>query len=386
MKESQRLILSILANSGETLLASEDPGDRHMVGEMITYLNESDVSFTPEAIGVAGEFFYGLGDEERMEFCLNAADSGFGRENRFGAYRSIYRGLLHYSESPQHYEQQLHNAVFYLKEHGEPLPYLKQDDRKFMEQVRQRGEGSRQALIVRTQGGFSVIAAGDGRQLPWRTRKGRELFAYLLELEGEPVERSRLIEVLWQEEIPDNAVAMLHNMIYNMRKELSAYCLDKTVVYEKRHYRLNMDNLASDSVQVHRMMGLVRKGDISALKAEADYFSQYNGRYLRDIDSPWADACGDAADEAFADGCRLLAEDAVNEGRLEDAVVYYGNILTVSPYEESAAAALLGLYGRQRKWKQLKDCYQNFSELLKEDLGFEPGEEVQRAYRKYSRG
>lgn len=375
-----------MANSGETLLASEHLADRHIVGEMITYLNESDVPFTPEAIGVAGEFFYGLDDTERMEFCLNEADSGLGRENRFGAYRSIYRGLAHYREAPQHYEQQIHNALFYLEEHKEPLPYLKQDDRTLLEQVRHRKGGGGQTLVVRTQGEFSVIAAADGRQLPWRTRKGRELFAYLLELEGEPVDRSRLMEVLWQEEIPDNAVAMLHNMIYNMRKELSAYCLDKIVLYEKRHYRLVMDNLASDSVLVHRMMELVQRRDVAALRKEADYFWHYNGRYLRDIDSPWADACGDAADGAFAEGCRLLAEDAGASGRLDEAAVYYGNILTVSPYDETAAAALLTLYGRQRKWKQLVECYESFSELLMEDLGFAPGEEVQRAYQKYRRG
>ena len=382
MKESERLLMTVLEKSGETLLASEDPVDRHMVGEMITFLNEENIPLSPEAMGVAGEFFYSIDDTSRMEFCLNEADSGFGRENRFGTYRSIYRGLLHYREAPQHYNQQLYNALFYLEEHNEPLPYLKKRDQSFLKQIKGRSVGSSQVLVVRTQGEFSVIAAQDGRQLPWRTRKGRELFAYLLELEGAPVERSHLIEVLWQDEIPDNAVAMLHNMIYNMRKELSTYCLEKIVIYEKRHYRLCMDNLASDSVQVHRMNTLVQKKDMNALRKEIDFFLQYNGRYLRDIDSIWANACGDEADEHYAAGCRLLAEDATVRGDFDTAIVLYQNIRLVSPYDERAVAALLMLYGRLRRWEKLKNCYQNFSELLMEDLGVEPSEEVKRAYRK----
>ena len=380
MKESDRLIRTVLEKSGETLLSSDNPIDRHMVGEMITYLNEEGGLASPEAYGVAGEFFYSIGDTQRMEVCLNEADSGYGRENRFGIYRSIYRGLLHYNEAPQHYNKQLYNALFYLKEHSEPLPYLKKEDGRLLEKIRRRGEGGAQALVVRTQGEFSVRAAQDGRQLPWRTRKGRELFAYLLELEGRSVERGHLIEVLWQEEIPDNAVAMLHNMIYNMRKELSAYCLDKIVIYEKRRYRLCMDNLASDSVQVHQMMELVRKKDAEALRQEEDFFLQYNGRYLRDIDSTWADRLGDAADEAFVQGCRMLASLAEECRQTEKAEVFYRNILLVSPYEEEVAASLLTLYASQRKWKLFRDFYREFSERLLEDLGVEPGRKVREAY------
>ena len=385
MKESEKLLLDLLEKTGEALLATKNPIHHHMVGELVTFLNDKGLLFTPEALGVTGEFFYSIGDRERMEFCLNEADSGFVRENRFAAYRSIYRGLFNYRKAPQHYEQQIHNALFFLKEHNEPLPFLTDDDGTLLEQIKARGRSGMQVLVVRTQGEFSVIASQDGRMLPWRTRKGRELFAYLLEREGEPVERGHLIEILWPEEIPDNAVAMLHNMIYNMRRELSAYCLDKMVVYEKKHYRLNMDNLASDSLMVHEMMRLAKEADFLALRKKEDYFLHYNGRYLKDIDSPWADALGNEADAAFVKGCGILAGEAFAAGNYDRAIRFNENILLVSPYEEEAAAALLAGYGEKRDWNRLQSFYQIFTERLQKDLGLSPGKGIEAAYRKYIR-
>ena len=385
-EKTDRLLLIMLDRFGDALMMSENDADRQILGEMLAAFAQKGIILTPKGMGVAGQYYYHTGDYAMMEYCLNEADSGFGKENRYGTYRSIYRGLRHYNEAPGHYDKQIHNALFFLKENNEPLPYLTPDDRERLDLLGQQGAGRTQALIVRTQGEFSVRAAKDGQLLPWRTRKGRELFAYLLEMEGVPVSRDRLMEVLWPEEIPENAISQIHNMIYNMRKELSAYCLEQVVIYEKKHYRLCMDNLASDSVLVHRMIGPVQEKDMDALEREEDYFLHYNGRYLRDIDSAWANRCGDFADEIYQTGCRLLADRATENGDFDKAVRLYGNILTVSPYEESAAAGLLRLYGRMRKWKKLKDCYQSFCELLREDLGVEPGVEVEEAYREATGG
>ena len=379
---TDRLLLVLLDKFGETLMLSEKDEDRRILGDMLAVLADKGIILTAKGMGVAGQYYYYTGDNAMMEYCLNEADSGFGKENRFGTYRSIYRGLLHYNQAPGHYDKQIHNALFFLRENREPLPYLKPGDKKHLTALGQQGAGGAQALIVRTQGEFSVRAAKDGQLLPWRTRKGRELFAYLLEMEGEPVSRDRLMEVLWPEEIPENAVSQIHNMIYNMRKELSAYCLEQVVIYEKKHYRLSMDSLASDSLLVHRMIQPVQERDLDVLQREEDYFLQYNGRYLRDIDSQWANRCGDFADEIFQSGCRLLAEQAAQDGNLEKAVRLYGNILLVSPYEESAAAKLLLCYGRMRKWKKLQDFYQGFTGLLHTDLGIKPGRDVVQAYQK----
>ncbi|MBQ7676709.1 MAG: hypothetical protein IJT32_00600 [Lachnospiraceae bacterium] len=379
MNEAEELLLTILEDNGAALLSSGREGIAS-VGKMIAYLEREGVVFSPAAMGIAGQYYYAVGQTAEMERCLTDADIAFGAENRFAIYRQMYRALLHYDTDAAHYVKLLNNASFYLHEHGEPLPFLLPQDEKRLAAVRREQEGAAKQLCVRTLGGFSVTAKADGRELPWRTRKGRELFAYLLELEGQTIDRSHLIEVLWPEEIPKNAVALLHNMIYNMRKELSAYSMDGIVVYEKKRYRLLMDDIQSDSVLLHRVMDAVRRVDMEELSKEKEFFLSYQGAYLKDIDSPWADAVRQAWDEAFRMGCMFLAEDAELRRDYETAVKLYDNILAVSPYEESAAAKLLELYTRQRRWEKREECFKSFAARMEEDLGIAPGEEVLLAY------
>lgn len=378
MNEADELLLTILEDNGMALLSSGKSGISS-VGKMISYLEQEGVVFSPVAMGIAGQYYYAMGQTAEMERCLTDADAAYGAENRFAIYRQMYRALLHYDSDVAHYVKLLNNASFYLHEHGEPLPFLLPEDANRLAVIRREQEAETKQLRVRTLGTFSVTANEDGRELPWRTRKGRELFAYLLELEGQAIDRSRLIEVLW-EEIPKNAVALLHNMIYNMRKELSAYGMEGIVVYEKKLYRLLMDDINSDSVLLHRVMEAVRNVDMDVLHREKEFFLTYRGAYMKDIDSPWASAVRAAADESYRMGCMFLAEDAESKGDYKTAVKLYDNILAISPYEESAAAKLLELYTKQRRWKKREECFKTFAARLKEDLGVAPGEEVLLAY------
>jgi len=241
-------------------------------------------------------------------------------------------------------------------------------------------EGCGNILKVRTFGAFQVTAAGDGKELAWRTKKGRELFAYLLDIEGKAVGRRELIEVLWQDEIPEKAVALLHNMIYNIRKELSAYGLGLILTYERKRYRLNMEGIACDFYHIRKVVGLVEEGNVSRLMMEYKSFLVYWGSYLEDIDSFWAEAKRGYYDEMYKKGCFLLAEQFTKENKRETAIKLYQNILLVEPYSEKAVEKMLLLYGEQREWEKVQRCYKEFKETLERDLGIVPGEEVLGAY------
>lgn len=244
-------------------------------------------------------------------------------------------------------------------------------------------EGRRGSLRVRTFGAFQVIVPEDGRELSWRTKKGRELFAYLLDIEGRAVGRRELMEVLWQDEIPEKAVALLHNMIYNIRKELSAYGMGTILIYEKKKYRIDMEGMACDFYQIKRIAGLVERGNTAPLMAEYKSFLGYWGSYLEDIDNCWAQAKRGYYDEVYKKGCFMLAEQFAKENNPETAIKLYQNILSREPYSEKAVEKMLLLYGEQREWEKVMRCYVEFKEIMERDLGIAPGEGVLRAYHRY---
>ena len=231
-----------------------------------------------------------------------------------------------------------------------------------------------------------VTAGEDGRELAWRTKKGRELFAYLLDIEGGPVDRRQLMETLWPEEIPENAVAMLHNMIYNIRKELSDYRLEKLITYENKKYQLNMDEIESDSLYWSRLAGYVKKKDTAELMRNLDAFLLYPGRYLDDIDNVWAAEKREYYDSIYRTGCEYLAGYLSGQGETDKAVQLYGNILMTDPYSESTTEKLIRLYGERREWEKMKRCYEEFRTRLKRDLGIKPEEALERTYRSFRAG
>lgn len=244
-------------------------------------------------------------------------------------------------------------------------------------------EQSKEMLTANSFGRFRVTAGMDGREFEWRTRKGRELFAYLLDIGGKPVERRTLLDILWREEMPGSSVAMLHNMIYNIRKELSVYQLETILVYENKQYRLDMERISCDITRIEELAQSVRQRKISELRENADSFLEYWGSYLEDIDSPWAEARRQYYDEIYIQGCFLLAEQFMEEEAEEQAVLLYQNILKLSPYSEEAMKGLLLVYGQQKRWEKVRKSYQSFEDVLKRDLGIAPGKEVTEAYRHF---
>ncbi|MBQ4463463.1 MAG: hypothetical protein II915_03505 [Eubacterium sp.] len=374
---STELLIEVMEQRGSQLLAG-----RSALGRIIRYLEEEGVRFTTVASGIAGQYYYAEGNMERMEEYLNAADSAFGKENRYAAYRSIYRALSRYDADPVRYEKQLRSALFFLREEDEPMPWLKPESEKRLERMLREGESGERSLLVESLGGFRVIAARDNKEIAWRTRKGRELFAYLTDLRGETVDRRKLMEILWPEEIPANAVAMLHNMIYNIRKELSDYSLEGILVYENKRYRLYTEDLKNSADALYEIVDPVEHQDMGKLREKEKYFLEFHGRYLEDIDAAWADERREYYDRIYRRGCELLAEDMVTQDKCDEAIRLYHNIQKLDPYDEYSAERLLHLYGKKREWDAMKKFYDAFCKRLSDELGIEPGEAVVSAYEK----
>lgn len=372
-------LLMIIEQYGKELLCRKN---RKALGIMIEYLEKNTVLLLPEVSGIVAQYFYIRGNFNKMEGYLNAADSSFGKDNKYACYRSLYRALIKLDEDKEKYKKQVHNALFFLKESDAGLPYLKEKEEKKLKELTEKGN-KHEAIKVCTFGSFQVTALEDEKELAWRTRKGRELFAYLLDIEGKAVERRRLIELLWQDEIPENAVAMLHNMIYNIRKELSAYRLENMLVYENRKYRLEMGKIACDFFHVKEIARLVEGKNRAGLRGEYKNFLRYWGSYLEDIDSIWAEEKRVYYDEIFKKGCWMLAEQFVKEDNYETALILYKNILSVDPYSEEAVEKILLLYGEQKKWEKVRQCYRDFEKILAKDLGITPGKDVLAAYHSY---
>lgn len=335
-----------------------------------------------EVLGTAAQYYYQMGQTERMEDCLNQADSVFGKENKFGMYRALYRGLLQYGEDEEKNSRRVRNTLFSLEQNHYPLPYLKREEGELLARIRGDGGGEKIGrLKVSFFGEFRAVAEGEGKPLSFRTRKGGELFAYMIRRNGRLLGRRQLLSALWNDEMPDNAVTMLHNMLYNLRKELSAYRLENLIEYREKVYRIHMEQVETDVEEIDGLCRMADREDRRELVKHQERFRVYWGRYLEDVDGLWVLEDREYYDARFMKGCSILAEEALKEGRFGDGALFYRNALLVNGYSEEWEIGLLKSYGMMGNLRQVKNEYQRFCAYVRKELQTEPGEKLNRVYR-----
>lgn len=356
-----------------------------LVKQCIDTLLEKEHEFSVFELEIAAEYFYRIGDHKQMETYLNYADSMFGSENKYGMYRSLYRALFHFEEEPEKYERQINNVLFFLEENHIAFPYLLEREQVVLDRIKQEKTldlqvSKEKKIKVTAFGTFQAVVLEDGRELSWRTKKGSELFAYLLDRDGEAVERKILLAELWKTELPNNAVAMLHNMFYNMRKELSYYNLEHIVQYKNKKYSIDVSLIQSDLEEMKLIANYVETKNVEKLQEHKRTFLTYKGRYLEDMDNEWIRGKQEYYEKIFEKGCCILAEECMERAEYEGALLYLKNALSVSVYSEKIMGMMMQCYQGLHDLKGAKKQYEEFCILLKNELDLTPGEELQKSY------
>jgi predicted ATPase/DNA-binding SARP family transcriptional activator len=209
--------------------------------------------------------------------------------------------------------------------------------------------------------------------------KQRALLATLLLRRNEVVSRDRLIEVLWGDDPPASAAGSLQVYVHALRRELGTtriethglgYCI-----------RLGPGELDLDTFE--RLLGRARRAlaDQHPSDAEADLraaLALVEGDPLADL----AGAEGLAADARRLEELRLEAIELRNDAELElgrhaALAADLQTLVAEFPFRERLRAQqMLALY-RAGRQKEALECYRAARDTLVEELGVEPGLELQ---------
>ncbi len=272
--------------------------------------------------------------------------------------RTLYLDIIMYNENPKEYKASLLNFFH-----------------EYLNTIRDT-----KRIYITCFGQFKVEVMGEQSELKWRTKKGCELFAYLYHMQGVPITRKVLLNILWPNEIQKNAVTMFHNMIYNIRKELMKYGLEEVIQYKDKMYSLNMKWIESD-YDVRKT--LIEKSDqIEYLLEQEHLVKSYPGQYLENIDNNWTIELKEFYDKKYIVSCMRLADYYIERKQYENALIYLRNILQVDNLKEIAIGKVLLCYGSIGEKKLLQQEYLAFEHLLQKELNVEPCEYVKQMYHK----
>ncbi|QNK56216.1 response regulator [Paenibacillus sp. PAMC21692] len=163
------------------------------------------------------------------------------------------------------------------------------------------------SLVLKVMGSMELYGPL-GQLITWRTRKTKELFAYLWHAGGEPVYRLRLMDDLWPEVPVERAQTLLHTTIYNLRRILKQIGFEDCVRFgDERYWLLTDDRIGSDYAE---LMAIFNRVQFITLEQGEKILSLYRGDYLDTEYYGWAIARRQKMRDEAAHCLRGLAERA----------------------------------------------------------------------------
>ncbi|MCR4779599.1 MAG: winged helix-turn-helix domain-containing protein [Ruminiclostridium sp.] len=356
----------ILKTYGERFLGNYE---FELIGYCGDIIEKNGGSRDPEVLGVLAQYYYYSGEPAKMEAAYNMADSMFGKENRYSVYRRFYNGLMRYEGNKELYTANVRSACEYLEANSLPLPFLHQKELDTLALIREGTDDSGKLRIYRF--GTLRLSVGD-TEIQCKSRKSIELIAYMLERDGKPVPREELMNMLWRENIPSNAVAMLHNVIYGLRRELTAFGLENVIIYKNKSYTLDMSMIVEDDREILDVCEAAENGDRKAVAAHASVLERYWGRYLGTNDSRGTQERKEYYDRCFINASLMAAELCRESGDREKELLYLKNALEVDPFSEQIVCGYMMCCFALGKPDKAKKKYEDYARLIDEELGIAP--------------
>ena len=234
-----------------------------------------------------------------------------------------------------------------------------------------------EGVRFRILGPLEVDGVSDGALL--RRPKPRALLAMLLLNANRPVSTAALVEGLWGDAEPPSALGALQNYVSQLRKTLGR----DVVLRRAPGYLLRVD---PDELDVERFERLVADAGRAEPRERADLLrealSLWRGAPLAEFaDEPFAAAEIPRLEELHVAAAEELLATELELGRHTDAVAALERLVRQHPLRERLRVLLmLALYRSGRQADALA-AYRDARRTLDEQLGLDPGEELQRLER-----
>jgi predicted ATPase/DNA-binding SARP family transcriptional activator len=233
----------------------------------------------------------------------------------------------------------------------------------------------------------SVAVVGEEGPLPLGAPKQRALLAFLLLHANAAVSRDRLIDAVWGTAPPRSAVSSLQVYVHGLRQALGAERIER----QGTGYRFQLDPVELDFARFER---LVERADAALGSGRATDACE-DLRHALDLwaGAPLADLAGEPVHEEAAQQLeerRLRAVELFHDaelalGRHDELVPELELLVAAEPYRERLRAQhALALYRSGRQADALAAC-RAARTLLVEELGVDPGPELQELERRILR-
>jgi DNA-binding SARP family transcriptional activator/tetratricopeptide (TPR) repeat protein len=232
------------------------------------------------------------------------------------------------------------------------------------------------------------VRIGDS-EITISAKRDRIMLAMLLLHAPDPVPLSRLVEAIWDDQPPHNSRNQVHGCVSRWRKRFAdAGVQQQMIMTDQAGYQIPVELPDLDLLEFRRLRDEARSAAANGRPMEA--YERYRaalglwrGPALAGIDSSVVRRAAAALDEEHVqvqEECLRLAleHDLGGPGVLTAEIA---SLVGQHPFREALQAALLRALYRAGRQADALAAYRDYRERLNDELGTEPGDELQRLHR-----
>lgn len=228
-------------------------------------------------------------------------------------------------------------------------------------------------------GGFDILDVA-GQPIKWRTLKTKEMMAYFLVKEGQPVSKWELMADLWPDLNEEQSRTYLHTTLYNLKKALKDAGGNGQIHYLSGQYHAGFGDMANP-LRVYREF----ERSFPALTKETEGAYQamaalYQGELFARLDYPWSSPYREMCFGLFRQACIRLCRYYLDKGEPEAAARAARQLLAQSEIDEEAHEMMLQVHFRRNDRIALRHQYELLKRVLLSELGLPSKPAVERLY------
>ncbi|MCT6923281.1 MULTISPECIES: response regulator [Bacillales] len=239
-------------------------------------------------------------------------------------------------------------------------------------------------LKVQTFGCLEVSSTQYG-EVKWRSKKNKELFAYLLMKRGKSVAKMRLIEDVFPEMPVKNAETYLHTAVYQLRAVLKDHGFKSHVISGQEKYRLDLTNMDVDFLQFEQGVAMLTQINKDNEHVALELEKQVNGVLFEEPYFLWAAFEQESMSLLYTSFAKRLASWLLQRERYVTAVEIVRKIVVYDGFDEEANQLLLNLYGAMRDMYAFQQHYQQYVQRMQRELHLPPSMTMQQLYERYQK-
>lgn len=218
-------------------------------------------------------------------------------------------------------------------------------------------------LRLNVLGSLELYDAGHNL-VSWRTRKVKELFAYLWYTQGAPAHRHRIVSDLWPDTEAMRAQPLFHTTLYHLRSLLKKLGYPNAISFADERYVMRTDFIQSD---VDMLKDLSDKTGMIK-----EWLVLYRGDLMEDEDYPWAVPI---RLQLRTDYARMLEQNAP-AGTGEEQEAIWRKLIALEPYSEAYYDKLLQLLAETGNVAAIRKLYDELRDRLGKELGLQPSNRI----------